>query len=515
MKLLSEKLMLVLIRKLFQRHAASASGSWFSDKYLVPLFLLAVLSASPQLAAESDNKSSKPNVLFIAIDDLNHWVGHLGVHPQTKTPNMDRLASIGVSFNKAYCVAPACNPSRAALMSGMRPSTTGCYDNAQDWKPAIREDQLLNSTFMRAGYDVFGAGKIYHGGFGHGEEWTEYFTKDGGGNMQRHPSAKDDGVGGIKFSPLANTDKDMADFKVVSYGIEQLQAKHEKPFFLAVGIVKPHMPFSVPKKWFDMFPLGTIQLPPHTENDLADVPPAGIKMAKPDGDHKQILESGRWKEAVQAYLATIAFCDSQVGRLLDALEASPYRDNTIVCLWSDHGWSLGEKEHWRKFALWEEPTRTVFIWKVPDLTPAGVQCDRPVDYMSIYPTLCSLTGVAKPSHVEGWDISPLLKDPKAKWEAPALTTFHKNNHAFRSEQYRYIRYADGSEELYDHANDPNEWTNVADDPKLSRVKTELLKFAPEINADELPSGSGSENAAVKKNAKSKGKGKAKRKSDLQ
>ncbi len=426
------------------------------------------------------------NVLFIPIDDLNHWVGHLGVHPQTKTPHIDRLAASGVSFTKAYCAAPACNPSRIALMSGMRPSTSGCYDNSQDWRPYITNDKLLNSNFLKAGYEVFGAGKIYHGTYGNTDQWTSFFKGGGDGKMKRHPSGKDDGVDGIKFSPLDNKDEDMPDFRSVSFGIEQLQKKHDKPFFLAIGLVKPHMPFSVPKKWFDMFPLDSIQLPPHTENDLSDVPPAGIKMAKPDGDHARILASGRWKDAVQAYLATIAFADSQVGRLVDALEKSEYRDNTIICLWSDHGWSLGEKEHWRKFALWEEPTRTVFIWKVPGMTPVGVQCDQPVDYMSIYPTLCSLTGTPKPEHVEGLDITPLLKNPTADWQAPALTTFHKDNHSFRDLTWRYIRYADGGEELYNHDTDPNEWTNLASDTKYDEVKSRFKKFFPAVNAEELP-----------------------------
>ena len=232
-------------------------------------------------------------------------------------------------------------------------------------------------------------------------------------------------------------------------------------------------------------------------------------MAKPDGDHAMMLKSGRWKEAVQAYLATIAFCDAQVGRLLDALEASEYRDNTIICLWSDHGWSLGEKEHWRKFALWEEPTRTVFIWKVPGLTPTGVKSPRPVDFMSIYPTICALTGVTKPDHVEGLDISALLKDPNATWDTPALTTFHKDNHSFRSEQWRYIRYADGSEELYNHDKDPYEWTNVAADANYADVKAAFASHIPAINAPELPSANSK--AKAKKNpapAKAKKKSKA-------
>ena len=311
-----------------------------------------------------------------------------------------------------------------------------------------------------------------------------------------------------RYMIMARTGIEYIDLKTgqwtPSYGIEVLNRRHDQPFFLAVGLVKPHMPFSVPKKWFDMFPLESIELPPHREGDLDDVPAAGVRMAKPGGDHAAILKSGRWKEAVQAYLATIAFCDSQVGRLLDALEQSAYRDNTIICLWSDHGCSLGEKEHWRKFALWEEPTRTVFIWKVPGMTPAGVQSPRPVDFMSIYPTICSLTEVKKPAHVEGLDISPLLKNPNAKWDTPALTTFHKDNHSFRSEQWRYIRYADGSEELYNHQTDPFEWTNVAGNPEHAAIKAGFARHIPSVNASELPGGGGkSTKRASQQKAKTK------------
>lgn len=228
----------------------------------------------------------------------------------------------------------------------------------------------------------------------------------------------------------------MPDYGVVSYCIEKMNEKSDKPFFIAAGLVKPHMPFSVPKKWFDLFPLETIQLPPHREDDLDDIPPAGRKMAGAAGDHAQIVKSGRWKEAVRAYLATIAFCDSQIGRLLDALEKSPQRDNTIVVLWSDHGWSLGEKSHWRKFALWEESTRTVFVWKVPGVTQPGSTCGRPVDYSSVYPTICTLTGLPLPTHLDGRDISPLLKNPQAAWVHPAITTHGRENHTVRTESWR-------------------------------------------------------------------------------
>ncbi len=436
-------------------------------------------------ARGASTASTKPNVLFIAIDDLNHWVGHLGRNAQTKTPNIDRLARMGVTFTRANCAAPVCNPSRAALMSGLRASTTGVYDNGQDWKPAIPKEQTLTTQFLKAGYNVFGSGKIYHSSDHRPGEWTDYL-EDRGSNLKRHPSAPDDGVGGIKFYPLDCEDEDMQDYRSVSYGIEKLGQKHDKPFFLAVGLHKPHMPFAVPKKYFDMFPLETIQLPPYREDDLDDVPPAGVKMAKPEGDHAAILKSGRWKDAVQAYLATIAFCDGQVGRLIDALQKSAYRDNTILCLWSDHGWHLGEKLHWRKFALWEEAARTVFIWCVPGVTNPGGVCERTVDFMCIYPTLCDLAGVPTPSHVEGPSIRSLLANPKASWDRAAVTTFHKDNHSIRSETWRYIRYADGSEELYNHDEDPYEWTNLAKDPQNTAVKAELARFAPKVNAPERP-----------------------------
>jgi arylsulfatase A-like enzyme len=428
--------------------------------------------------------AEKTNVLFIAIDDLNHWVGHLGRNSQTKTPNIDRLAKSGVTFTRAYCTAPACNPSRASLMSGLRPSTTGCYHNSQNWRPGIAQDKLLNTQFFQAGYRVFGAGKIYHGAGDRGGDWTEYFP--GRGKTRRHPDALDTGVRGIQFYPLENGDDEMPDHKVVSYAIDKLREPSDTPFFLAVGLVKPHMPFSVPKHWYDLFPLETIELPPHCEDDLNDVPPAGVRMAGPNGDHAAIIESGRWKEAVQAYLATVAFCDSQVGRLLDGLEDSPHRDNTIVCLWSDHGWSLGEKSHWRKFALWEEPTRTAFIWRAPGITRAGGVCERTVDYTSVYPTVCELAGLPIPDHLEGRSILPLLQDPHAAWELPAITTHGFQNHAIRTEGWRYIRYANGDEELYDETVDPLEYVNLANKTEYADRKAELAGWLPKNNADDLP-----------------------------
>jgi arylsulfatase A-like enzyme len=379
-----------------------------------------------------------------------------------------------------------CNPSRAALLSGKRPSTTGVYDNGQDFQPAIAPDITLLTQFLRAGYLVIGTGKIFHNNVHRDSEWSAYFVPKGGlKQLRAHPSAKDDGVGGIKFKPLVNEAR-LPDDAIVDYAIGKLKEKHDKPFFLAVGIHKPHMPWDVPQKYYDRFPLDTIELPPTKKGDLDDIPPAGIKMAKPQGDHAQILKSGRWKEAVQAYLASISYTDDLIGKLLEALDNSPYAENTIIVFWGDHGWHLGEKEHWRKFALWEEATRTPFIWVAPGTTKAGGMCQRTVDHMCVYPTLCDLCGIAIPKHVEGPSIRSLLLDPGAKWDQPALTTYHRNNHAVRTEKWRYIRYADGGEELYDHSKDPYEWTNLAKDSSYREVMADLGRHMPTVNVAELP-----------------------------
>jgi arylsulfatase A-like enzyme len=458
-----------------------------SARILLVIALLAPALVWPTQTHGQDKQAKKFNVLFIAVDDLNHWVGHLGRNKQTKTPNMDRLAKRGVTFTRAYCAAPVCNPSRAALMSGKRPSTTGVYDNGQDFQPAIPTDCTLTMQFLLARYLVYGTGKIYHANVHRDAEWTAYYVPKGEklNQPKAHPSAKNDGVGGIKFKPLEDNAR-IPDDAIVDYAVGKLKEKHDKPFFLAVGIHRPHMPWDVPKKYYDRFPLDSIELPPTKKGDLDDVPPAGIKMANPKGDHALMLQSGRWKEAVQAYLAAISYTDDQIGKLLDALDNSPYAENTIIVLWGDHGWHLGEKEHWRKFALWEEATRTPFIWVVPGVTKAGGVCERTVDHMSVYPTLCDLCGVAIPKHVEGPSIRKLLADPGTKWEQPALTTFRRNNHAIRTERWRYIRYADGGEELYDHTKDPYEWTNLARDPNHRQLMMELSRHMPTSNVAELP-----------------------------
>jgi arylsulfatase A-like enzyme len=222
-------------------------------------------------------------------------------------------------------------------------------------------------------------------------------------------------------------------------------------------------------------------------------------MARPDGDHKRMTESGRWKEAVRGYLAAGAYTDMNVGRLLDALDKSAYRDNTVIVLWGDHGWHLGEKQHWRKFALWEEATRAPLIWVAPGVTKPDGVCERPVDFMSIYPTLTDLCGVPTPGHVQGKSVRPLLANPKAEWTQPAVMTYLQNNHAIRSEGWRYIKYADGGEELYDEKADPLEHTNLASKPEHADHKRELAKWLPAENVPDV-----SPNRAGRKNKKKGG-----------
>jgi arylsulfatase A-like enzyme len=458
---------------------------------LSTLVLAALATGSVPLGRTAAALPAKPNVLFIAIDDLNHWVGYLGRNNQVKTPNLDRIARRGLRFTRSYCTAPVCNPSRAALMSGLLPSTSGVYDNGTDWRPLIPESLTILTQFRKNGYFVGGAGKIYHEAFRRSSEWDAYFEQEG---VDPKPAPPTDpaqrvgprpdypGIGGIKFAPLDCKDEDTQDYRIVGWAIEQLAKKHDKPFFLAAGVHKPHMPWNVPRKYYDMYPLDSVKLPPVLESDLNDVPPAGVKMADPGGDHADIVKSGRWKEAVQGYLAAISFTDSNVGRLFDALERSPYRDNTIVVVFGDHGWHLGEKLHWRKFTLWEEGARAPLIWIVPGVTKAGSVCDRTVDFMSIYPTLMELCGLPTPKHVQGVSIRKLLEQPQSAWDRPALTTYLFGNHAVRTEKWRYIRYHDGGEELYDETKDPLEWTNLAGKPEHATLKAQLAAHMPKVNA---------------------------------
>ena len=456
------------------------------------LFTSGVAALTARTLSAVSNSKIRPNVLFIAIDDLNDWIGCLGGHPQTKTPNLDHLASNSVLFTKAYCAAPACNPSRAALMTGIRPSTSGVYHNHNPWRQSevLQDAETLPQYFCRFGYKAMGSGKIYHGRYLDPQSWDYYWpSKTKGqpddpmpGNRPLNGIPK---TGHFDWGPVDAQPEEMGDWQVADWVIGQIQAQHEKPFFLACGFYRPHLPWYVPQKYFDLHPLESIELPDVKEDDLEDVPEAGRKMAR-QHDHRNVMTHHQWREAVQAYLACISFVDECVGRVVETLEKSAYAKNTILVLWSDHGWHLGEKLHWRKFALWEEATHNVMMVRAPGVTSPGGRCDAPVSLLDIYPTLLELTGLPAKNDNEGTSLLQLLKNPQSEWEKPALTTHGNDNHSIRSKRRRYTRYADGSEELYDHKVDPMEWENLANDSSQAGIKADHAKWLPVLNAPESP-----------------------------
>ena len=441
---------------------------------------------------------ARPNVLFIAVDDLRDWVGHLSGHPNAKTPNIDRLAKRGVSFTRAYCSAPLCNPSRISLLTGVAPSKSGVYGNGEKLRKKLPDAVTLMQHFRASGYSVRGAGKIFHGTSAYDMDSWDIFFKSSG--SKKHRVKRDSSLpksAWVPWGALVCSDDEMLDGINAKWIITELKKPQEKPFFLAYGLTKPHLTWSVPQKYFDLHPLEGIKLPPTKKGDLDDLPAFGKKLArevydpsgerdfavKPKGDHANVIANNQWLKAVQAYLATISFADAQIGRVLDALDRSGHADNTIVVLWGDHGWHLGEKDHWRKHALWDVSTRTPLIFSAPRGVAKDKLCQRPVSLIDIYPTLIDLCGLPKRRGLDGQSLKSLLENPERKWDRPVVITYGLNNHAVQTERWRYIRYRDGGQELYDHERDPNEWTNLASIPKYSPQKTKLAKWLPSTNGE--------------------------------
>ena len=438
-----------------------------------------------------------PNVLFIAIDDLNDWVGCLGGHPQTKTPNLDRLAASGVLFTNAHCPAPACNPSRSAIFTGISPHVSGLYRNEQKMRDVLPNAELLPKTFSRSGYRAEGSGKMLHY-FIDAQSWDEYFPARETENpfpQTMGPSKRPVSLirGGswqyyeTDWGPINATDKEYGgDYSVVEWVGKRLSEKREKPFFLACGIYRPHEPWFVPKKYFDAFPIDEIKLPPgYVRNDLEDIPTRGKQLAR-NRYFPHILKENQWKQGIQGYLASIHFADAMLGLLLDALENGANADNTIVVLWSDHGWHLGEKEHWQKFTLWRACTRVPLIIRVPAGTSRSLTegthpslCSKPVNLLSLAPTLFELCGLDSSRKHDGPSLVPLLENPNASWGHVSLTHLQEpGSYGLSEENWRYIKYANGEEELYNIKKDPFEWDNLASFPKYAQHLERLRKKGP-------------------------------------
>ena len=432
----------------------------------------------------SVDAAERPNILVISIDDLNDWTGCLRGHPQAHTPNIDRLAKRGTLFANAHCQAPVCTPSRASMVSGMYPSTTGLYflQPGLDASEVAREHPNLLAHFADAGYHTMGAGKFVHGG-NDGKYYKEYGGGMGGfGPLPAKKIAYPDGLKLWDWGPFPENEADMPDTKIADFAVERLNQKHDKPFFLVAGFWRPHVPMFTPPKWFDLFPPDKVELPEVVAGDQDDISDYAkeLMIGLPAPRHEWFVKNKAWREAVRSYLASVAFVDHCVGRVIDSLEKSKYRDNTIVVLLSDHGWHLGEKERWAKRSLWNDSTRVPLVISAAGFEH-GLVSQRPAGLIDIYPTLLELTGLPALDCLEGQSLVPLLKDPEAKWDRPILTTYCPNNHSLRSTFWHYIRYADGSEELYDHRVDPHEFRNVAGKPEHGALLDEFRRELPTTN----------------------------------
>ncbi len=461
--------------------------------------LFSLLLLCSVAAASAEKKPVRPNILMLCIDDMNDWCGFLGGHPQAKTPHMDKLASKGVNFTNAHCTAPACSPSRNAILLGVEPHKSGLYPF---YKLENVDRQILDRytnlprLFNENGYTTCGVTKVFHNPdntYENSETWDDYASYgdlnikgvEGKGHM---PDAMDKKDKMVRVSAGGNPLKDFVDYRTATHAVGFLEKQHDDPFFLAVGFIRPHVAFVTPERNYDRFP-DPIMAPAIQENDLDDVPPVGRSMPR-RSVVSRFEKLDCWDEVRRGYLACISFTDDNVGRVMAALEESPYAENTIVVLWSDHGFHLGEKRSHTKFSLWEESTRVPFIiWDPRGQEGNGKTCAQPVGLINVYRTMCDLAGIEAPDYVDGMSLVPWLKNPDRNKEEPAMTTWGRGNYSLRSKKWRYIRYFDGTEELYDEVSDPNEWKNLAGDSRYAELKREMAeKWLPKKEAPQVKSG---------------------------
>jgi len=456
--------------------------------------LKAVIGASVSALARSVAPAAqRPDVLFIALDDLNNWLTLYDQANPIKTPHWERLAKRGVFFSHAYAAAPMCNPSRTAVMTGLRPTTTGVYTNSDQWRRIVPDAVTISQQFMKSGYFAACGGKIFHHGLtGADAPATPSFHLVLTKVPERAPARN---YSGFTERPLSSTGYDfgehnqkMTDVDLVEWATEELRKPRKEPLFLAAGIFRPHLPFYAPPEFFKMYQRDKVTLPPMPEHDLDDVPPIGRLLAHTEhflyqGVTSQPQDSpGSLRRFVQSYQAAATFADAMVGRLIDALDSAGRAKNTIIVLWSDNGYHLGDKENCVKFTLWEKSCNVPLVIVAPGIAKAGVRCSQPVSLVDIYPTLLELASLPAPEGLDGKSLVPLLKDPELKWDRPALMTSRRGNHAVRSRRWRYIHYSDDTEELYDHDKDPWEWTNLAKDSKYADVMKAHKALLPKQEA---------------------------------
>lgn len=469
--------------------------------------LLMIFATLTSLTLGAFAQSEKPNVLFIAVDDLNTSPEGFNGETTVHTPNITRLSNMGVRFTNAHCAAPACNPSRASVMTGLAPTTTGVYLNSQDWRgnQVLKDRVTLPQHFKNNGYKTLGGGKLYHAaslsngmyeGYLDARPWDDYYPS----KKRQMPEEVDPPKvptngnpkhynGHMDWAALDIDTDEMADAKVVSWATKQLSQRHDEPLFLAVGIYRPHIPWWTPKEYFDRHPIEDVELPEIVADDLADVPEAGRAMRK-QGWHAWIEGNGKWKEAVQGYNASVSFTDDMIGRLLDALESGPLADNTVIVFWTDHGYHLGQKEHWEKFALWDQTTRVPMIVAAPGMENQGKASNQPTSLLDIFPTLNDLCNIPYSDSLDGVSLVPLMLDPDKETGRGVVITQGFQNHAIRTTDWHYIRYQDGTEELYDLAKDAKNFYNLADQSPFVSIKRKLAQFLPKHNAEGHPTFNG-------------------------
>lgn len=414
-------------------------------------------------------RGPRPDVLFVVADDLNDWVGCLGGHPQAHTPNLDRLAGRGVLFRNAHCPSPLCNPSRTTVLTGIPAWRHGIYGNGVSFRGALPDARSLPQLFRDAGYRAIGGGKIFHTVEDDRDTWDAYEETVATASERRHRGLSRNFDWGPVDVPL----EQMHDGKLARWAAEQWRGTRG-PLFLGVGFTGPHLPWLVPREIYDRYDPAAVTMPVVPPDDLDDVPPQGLRLSRyPSDAYRQIEAAGIAREGVAAYLAAVHAFDAAIAPLVDALDSRP---DAVVVFWSDHGFHLGEKHHWRKWTLWEESTRVPLMIAAPEAR-AGAVSDQPVNLQGLYPLLVELCGLKADVHPENKSLRPLLADPAAAVLGPAVTSFRKDL-AVRSERWRYIRYWDGGEELYDHVEDPGEWRNLAGRPEVAAVREQLAALLP-------------------------------------
>lgn len=460
---------------------------------------IAILSISFLFATVTNawGAGEKPNVLFIAVDDLNTSLGCYG-HPLVKSPNIDRLAARGVRFDRAYCQFPLCSPSRVSLLTGLRPERTRIFELKTDFRTILPDVVTLPQAFKRGGYFVARVGKLFHygvpgqigtNGLDDPKSWDQVVNprgrdKDDEGLVTNY--TPDRGLGSaMSFLVAEGDDAEQTDGRSATAAIELLEKHRGEPFFLGVGFYRPHTPYVAPKKYFDQYPLDKIQLPFNPPDDHNDIPQPAAQIRPLNYG----LSDEQCRQCTQAYFASISLMDAQVGRLLDALDRLKLTERTIVVLWGDHGYLLGEHGQWMKQSLFEESARVPLIIAAPGSKGNGQASPRIVETVDIYPTLADLAGVAAPNDLPGVSLRPLLNDPQRAWDRPAYTQVQRNGfpgRSVRTQRWRYTEWDHGrrGRELYDHDNDPREFKNLVDDPKFAEVVREMHTLIAKVFADE-------------------------------